>query len=251
MISGVPTQLGALAVLCDQKQVSCSDITHVVAAGAKLPLALRRQLRRVFPKAVISSNYGQTEMGPRILSFSSEHPEFFERGDGLPVRGIALKLAEDGELLVRGPQMMLGYLGELRRSEPEGWLATGDLAVQLDNGLVEITGRKDCLVKINGQRISLEAIEAEIRSLKGVEDAAVCPLALKNGLESMAAMVVLSKPAMEAGLDAAVLLQQLRSLSKIPILPQRIALVPALPLSENGKLHRPSVQAFFQQTGAD
>jgi O-succinylbenzoic acid--CoA ligase len=109
------------------------------------------------PKGLpIRLSYGLTEMGSMVSL------------DGEVLKGREVKIAEDGEILVRGSCLFNGYLGE----EPvRGWFATGDLG-KFDKGLV-ILGRKDWMFISGGENIQPEEIEKELLQLDQVMDAAV------------------------------------------------------------------------------
>ncbi|SFQ59237.1 Long-chain acyl-CoA synthetase (AMP-forming) [Amycolatopsis arida] len=93
---------------------------------------------------------------------------------GRPVRGVELRLAEDGELLVRGPLVMKGYRNDPVRTaeaiDPEGWLHTGDIATIDDDGYVRIIDRKkELIINAAGKNMSPTAIENAVK--------VACPLA--------------------------------------------------------------------------
>lgn len=86
---------------------------------------------------------------------------------GTAIPGVQLKLAEEGELLLRGPTVMKGYhkdpAGTAEAIGPDGWLRTGDLAAIDDDGYVRITGRmKDLIVNTAGKNMSPAAIEGAV-----------------------------------------------------------------------------------------
>jgi long-chain acyl-CoA synthetase len=176
MWSGVPSHWQALLDLTGVGPGNPVGLSHIVTAGDHMSFALRRRVHEAFPEATIYNNYGQTEAGPRILCFTSRHPDFFERGDGFAVGDFELRLEDDGELCARGTPLMLGYMGNQEASARRidaGWLRTGDIAEIDDEGLVTILGRKDNLINVGGERVSLQEVEAALRRLDGVADAAV------------------------------------------------------------------------------
>ena len=106
--------------------------------------------------------YGQTEAGPVI---SCNRPSAGIRLDtvGPPVKGCEVRIAEDGEIMVRGENVMHGYWRnpeETERVLRDGWLATGDVGHLDDNGRIVITDRKkDILVNDKGDNVSPQRIE--------------------------------------------------------------------------------------------
>jgi long-subunit acyl-CoA synthetase (AMP-forming) len=86
---------------------------------------------------------------------------------GKAIPGVQLALAQDGELLLRGPTVMKGYhkdpAGTAEAIDPDGWLHTGDLASIDDDGYVRITGRKkDLIINAAGKNMSPSAIEGAV-----------------------------------------------------------------------------------------
>jgi long-chain acyl-CoA synthetase len=157
MLSAVGSQWDVLVKLL-ANDGPYREVTHVVSAGSRLSEGTRVSLKALFPNAVVYNNYGQTECSPRILSLSSSQENFFSNDTGYPVKGLTARLSDEGELWVKGPQVMLGYLGDIAATSDkikEGWLHTGDQATIASDGRVTILGRKDDLVKVGGERLSL------------------------------------------------------------------------------------------------
>ncbi len=106
--------------------------------------------------------YGQTEAGPVI---SCNRPKVGLKMDtvGPPLRGVEVKIAEDGELLVRGELVMHGYWrndAETARTLKNGWLHTGDIGHFDNKGRIKITDRKkDMIVNDKGDNIAPQKVE--------------------------------------------------------------------------------------------
>ncbi len=106
--------------------------------------------------------YGQTEAAPLI---SANPPKKVKlRTVGPPVKGVEVKIAADGEILVRGEMVMKGYWNEpdatLVAIDPEGWLHTGDIGHLDEDGYIEITDRKrDIIVNSGGDNISPQRVQ--------------------------------------------------------------------------------------------
>jgi long-chain acyl-CoA synthetase len=97
---------------------------------------------------------------------------------GLPLEGVDVRIAEDGEILLRGPNMTVGYLRQPEKTaellDAEGWLHTGDLGAIDADGYLSITGRKkDILITAGGKNVAPAEMEAYIRSIAGVGQAVV------------------------------------------------------------------------------
>ncbi len=165
----------------------------VVSGGAPLPAELE-----AFGGGlgyVVVQGYGLTETAP-IVSFS--HPFHVQRGTvGRPLAGVDVKLAEDGEILVRGDTVSPGYFcapAETSAAYREGWLHTGDVGEFAPGGHLVIKGRKkEMIVTPEGLKVFPEDVEAVLRKIRGVTDAAVlgrdrvhAVLVLETGAEAAA-----------------------------------------------------------------
>lgn len=114
--------------------------------------------------------YGATEATARMAylppHLAAERPETI----GVPIPGGDLRI-DDGELVYSGPNVMLGYAdspADLALGRTVTELRTGDLAIQHDDGLFQVTGRRNRLAKLFGLRIDLDHVEEVLRS-QGVE----------------------------------------------------------------------------------
>ena len=101
---------------------------------------------------------------------------------------------EVGELVVRGPQVMLGYWNDDEATEQainNGWLSTGDLAIRDTDGFYQIVGRKKDLIITSGFNVYPSEVEAVLRLADGVSDAAVVAAADPQRGEIVKAFVVI------------------------------------------------------------
>lgn len=160
MWSGVPSHWHGLLQIFKNFPSAALKLSHVISAGAPLDLSLRKQLQQQFKNATIYNNYGLTEASPRVLSMKSTHANFFSDKVGKLVGDFKARLTEDGELCLKGAQVMLGYLGDIQNNKvQDGWLYTGDLAQIDSDGIISIIGRKDRVIKIAGEKVSLVEID--------------------------------------------------------------------------------------------
>ncbi len=127
-------------------------LKSVVSGGA----ALQPRLSRIFWAAGIpvQEGYGLTETSPVVAGNRSYFPHIRFGWVGEVPEEIEVKIAEDGEILVRGDNVMLGYYKEPEKTrqvlEPDGWLHTGDIGELDENRFLRITDRKKEIFKLSG-----------------------------------------------------------------------------------------------------
>jgi long-chain acyl-CoA synthetase len=138
----------------------------------------------------ILQGYGQTEAGP-VISANGPGAARIE-SVGRALKGVDLRIAEDGEILVRGDLMMDGYWGRPQETEAvirDGWLHTGDVGTLDDAGYLHITDRKrDLIVLSGGENVSPARIEGMLAAESAIAQAVV----VGEGRPGLAALVVIA-----------------------------------------------------------
>ena len=159
-----PPLMAALA----RSERDLPSLELIVSGGAPLGAPLQEAVAARFPHAVVAQGYGMTETAVAISGPDHRRPT--PPGSvGKPMAGTEVKLV-DGELWVRGPQVMAGYLN----AEPhDGWLRTGDLARIDADGTLFIVDRIKELIKVNALQVAPAELEALLLTHPLVADAAV------------------------------------------------------------------------------
>jgi len=162
---------------------------------------------------LIREVYGQSEdCGPTSISLAGSTRI---GAVGKPLAGTEVRIAEDGEILVRGPHVFQGYMGrpeDTAQTLVDGWLHTGDLGRFDEDGYLYVSGRKkDLLITSGGKNISPANIEAELMDLPLVEHGVVCG----DGRHFLTALLTLKPDVLQqflqtAGLGAMPLAQACR-----------------------------------------
>ncbi len=151
-----------------------SRIDFLCSGGAPLPLAVAQAYRDA--GMLLLQGYGLTESSP-VITFNRKDAYKIE-SVGQPIPGVEVRIADDGEILTRGPHVMPGYWklpDETAIALKENWLHTGDLG-QLDaEGFLHITGRKkELLVLSNGKKVVPSQIEGVLLADPCIDQVVVC-----------------------------------------------------------------------------
>src|SRR5215472_7447673 len=166
-----------LTSLLDHPDFTPEDVAHVKYAGlggAPVPAAVTTRLAGLGITAWRS--YGSSEH-PSITACHWTAPEpkrLFTDGNACP--GVEIRLADDGEILSRGPDLCLGYTDQgltERAFDHEGWYRTGDIGVLDEDGYLTITDRKSDIIIRGGENISAAEVEELLLGMPAVAEAAV------------------------------------------------------------------------------
>ena len=165
-------------------------LSFVFAGGAPLDPDLGAKWNLLGVDVV--QGYGATETSPVITCHSQSKPRYDSPGP--PVPGVEVKIADDGEVLVRGENVTQGYWNApeaTAASFQDGWYKTGDQGEFDDEGYLHLKGRKkDMIVLGSGLNVYPEDIEAMLVKHDAVEDAAVVGLPRQSGPEVHAALLM-------------------------------------------------------------
>ena len=221
------------------------------------PQTAARLLRR-FPSAQVWNTYGPTEATVATTSVRIDHT-ILEKYSPLPVGyampGTEVFVADEnrevlpankrGEIIIAGPNVSPGYLARpdltanaFFQHGSQRAYRTGDLG-QIRDKLLFFEGRIDEQIKLNGYRIELGDVEANLRSLALVRDAVVIPVIKNGAAQSLVAFVVVS--ARDEGSDfelAHTLRKQLGERLPAYMLPRKFVFLDAFPMTANGKADR-------------
>jgi long-chain acyl-CoA synthetase len=171
---------------------------YAVSGGAPLGERLGHFYRGI--GVVVLEGYGLTETTAAV---TLNVPDALKIGTvGRPLGGVTVQVAEDGELRVRGGQVMTGYWQDdeaTLEAVGDGWIRTGDLGEIDDEGFVRVTGRKkEILVTAGGKNVAPAGLEDEVRAHPLVSQC----LVVGDGRPFVAALVTLDPDAVAPWADA-------------------------------------------------
>jgi len=175
VLPGPPTLYHSLLAARGQRDLS--SLRVAVTGSADIPVELIRRVRRELPFQDIFTGYGLTEAGTVTLSRPGDSFEDIATTVGAPCAGYEVRIASDGEVLVRGPCVMRGYLDDPAATaeavDAGGWLHTGDLGVIDAGGRLRILGRKKDMFIVGGFNAYPAEIEGFLLEHPAVAQAAV------------------------------------------------------------------------------
>lgn len=163
VLPGPPTLYHALLGVADKSKLATLRVG--VTGAADIPVELIKRAFDELPFQTLATGYGLTEGGTATLSRRGDTAENIATTAGLPMGGVELRIADDGEVLMRGFTVMQGYLDDPAATaeavDAHGWLHTGDVGVMNPDGYLKITDRTKDMFIVGG----FNAYPAEIESL--------------------------------------------------------------------------------------
>ncbi|RIJ26826.1 class I adenylate-forming enzyme family protein [Henriciella mobilis] len=254
----VPTMLGRVLDVAQQKNVSLSSLRVLSYGGGRMPLAVIERAMDLLPHVDFVNAYGLTETSSTIAvldpethrsSKASSDPVIRRRlgSVGKPLPDLELEIRDEagarvppgvsGEIFVRGDQVSGEYAGR-KMIAADGWFATKDAGWVDKDGFLFVEGRLDDVIVRGGENISPGEIEDVIRTHPDVEDVAVLGLPDEQWGERVVAAVVARKPVSSSEIKALV-----RGRLRSTRAPETVFFRNSLPYNETGKLMRRFLKA--------
>ncbi|MFN7139551.1 MAG: long-chain-fatty-acid--CoA ligase [Limisphaerales bacterium] len=226
-----------------------------ISGGAPLPGEILKEFTAKFPFPLLEG-YGLSEASP-VVTFNPLDKQ--KPGSiGKPISNVEVTVQDDsgnvlgvnqtGEICVRGGNVMAGYWNkpeETEKSIRNGWLLTGDVGHQDEDGYFYITDRKKDMLLVNGINVYPREIEERIYEFAGVKEAAVIGVPDPRRGELPMAFVSMNEG---AALDEKALLQFLREKLADYKVPKRVVALPALPRNATGKILKTTLREMAQKS---
>ncbi len=185
VLFGVPTILTAMITHSEFNNFDMKSLRIINFYGASMAIHKIRELAEKFPEVDLIYSYGLTEAAPRVTYIKREELLSKEGSSGVPIKGVEVKIRvdqreakafEQGEICVKGPNVMMGYYKNEEKTKAvlaDGYLLTGDLGWLDAEGYLYVKGRKDNMIIKSGKNIYPEEIEAVLMGYPGMKEVLV------------------------------------------------------------------------------
>ncbi|MED3661475.1 class I adenylate-forming enzyme family protein [Ureibacillus terrenus] len=183
---GVPAMYTILLNKPEIGEYNFQNLRLFCYGAAPMPYELVKRLKDAFPNVKVQNLYGQTENTPAASSLTDEHALHKIGSVGKPLKNTQIKLVgpngeevpvgEVGEICVKGPQVMKGYLKnpeETAKTIRDGWLYSGDLGKFDEEGFLYIVDRKKDMIIRGGENIYPVEVEEVLYQIPEILEAAV------------------------------------------------------------------------------
>ncbi|CUJ87789.1 Long-chain-fatty-acid--CoA ligase [Achromobacter xylosoxidans] len=246
ILQGVPTMFNRmLAAAPPRAELRAPALRYLYTGGAALDPTLKRDAERYFGIAM-HHGYGITEYAGSMFITDIDAPPA-DCSAGYAVDGVQLRIGrpdadaprpgEHGDILIRGPGVMLGYYRDPAQTAqallPGGWLNTGDIGYLDDRGALYIAGRSKDLIIRSGFNVYPIEVEAVINAFPGVRLSAVVGRPTEDHNEEVIAFV---EPLAGARLDTHLLMLHLRAQLAPYKRPAQIHCIDTIPTTVSGKI---------------
>jgi long-chain acyl-CoA synthetase len=245
-ITGVNTLFNALLNTPGFSQVDFSGLKIPLGGGMAVQRAVAERWKSVTGRTLIEA-YGLTETSPGVCMNRMDLTEYNGK-IGLPIpstecsiqnaEGKLLPVGEEGELCVRGPQVMQGYFNRPEQTAKvltaDGWFHTGDMASMDENGYVQILERKDDMILVSGFNVYPNEVESVVAGHPAVLEVAAVGVPDEKSGEVVKIVVVKKDPELTEDTLYQHCKQELAGYK----VPKHIEFRDALPKSNVGKILR-------------
>jgi acyl-CoA synthetase (AMP-forming)/AMP-acid ligase II len=253
VLPGAPTVYQALLDHPERAGLDLSTLRVAVTGAADIPVLLIERIREELPFDVVVTGYGLTEAGTASATTPDDDPATVATTVGRARPGFEIRIVdgdedqptgEAGEVLLRGPSVMAGYLDDPAATDAalsaDGWLRTGDLGVLDERGNLRIVGRSKDMFIVGGFNAYPAEIEGALLRHPDVQQVAVIGIPDERLGEVGMAFVVTSSTDPEVGPSILAWAKQEMANYKVP---RAIEVVDALPINATGKVVKDELRA--------
>jgi fatty-acyl-CoA synthase len=241
---GVPATYLFMAQAPGFADADLSSLRTAVVGGAPMPVSLLEAWRE--RGVEIAQGYGLTEAAPNVLCVPPDDAVRKAGFAGRPYPHVDVRLGAGGELQVKGPNVFAGYWRDPEATEAafdDGWLRTGDVAEQDEEGFVRIVGRLKDMYISGGENVYPAEVEAALHEHDAVADAAVVGVRDERWGEVGVAFVVLRRDASTGEEQLVAHCRERLARFKVP---SRVVFLDELPRTGAGKVPKQELAALLE-----
>ena len=247
----------------DFSKYDLAALDRVYYGSSPMAVEWIRRTMDAFPTANVQQGYGLTETSPILTTLDEDvHVAAMESGKyeilkaaGRPLVGIDMRivdpdgnevpLGEDGEVVVRGPNVTVGYLNRPDENEcafRNGWFHTGDIGKMDENGFMFLLDRKKDMIVTGGENVYSSEVEAALYQHENVHECAVVGVPDEKFGEALFAAIV---PRPGTGLTDTEIIEHCRGLIGGYKIPRKMTFVDELPKSAMGKILKTEIRKIY------
>ena len=257
VVSGSPTLLIILMEHCKPGDYDTSSVTTLTSGADKLPLQVQKAIREYFPNVNgVYDVYGPTECSPCVTTLDACDSLRKVGSVGPPLPFVKVRLLDDagkdvrageiGEIVVQGPNVMLGYYKqpeETAKVLKDGWFYTGDMAWADEEGYLFFSDRKKDVIVSGGENIASREVEEALYKHPDVFRAAVFGVPDEKWGERVIAAIVPKEGAHPVAEEVRAFTKQHLAGYKIP---REIMVMDQLPESGTGKVQKNELKKIYK-----
>jgi HIP---CoA ligase len=245
VLPGPPTIYQTLLDHPKRGDYDLTSLRFAVTGAATIPVVLIERMQNELDIDIVLTAYGLTEAsGFGTMCRADDDAATVATTSGRPIAEFELAIADGtGEVLLRGPNVMLGYLDDpdatAKAIDPDGWLHTGDIGSLDEHGNLRITDRLKDMYICGGFNVYPAEIEQVLARLNGVADSAVIGVP-DDRLGEVGKAFVVIRPGAELD-EQAVIAHAREHLANFKI-PRSVAFIDVLPRNPGGKVVKPQLR---------
>ncbi|WP_430335511.1 FadD3 family acyl-CoA ligase [Rhodococcus sp. ACT016] len=237
VLPGAPTIHQSILDHAKRDGLDSSSLRVAVTGAAAVPVVLVERLQSELGYDAVITAYGQTEAVVVTMCRTDDDPVTVSTSSGRAIPGMEVKIGEHGEILVRGENVMLGYLDDPESTrktiDADGWLHTGDVGVLDERGYLDITDRLKDMYISGGFNVYPAEIENALARMESLAEAAVIGIPDERMGEVGRAYVVPKPGTVVTEEEVVAFCKERLANFKIP---REVTIVGSLPRNPSGKV---------------
>lgn len=237
VLPGAPTIHQTILDFPTRDEYDLSSLRVAITGAAAVPVVLVERMQAELGYDAVITAYGQTEAVVVTMCRTDDDPVTVATSSGRAIPGMEVRIGENGEILVRGENVMLGYLDDPEATrktiDEDGWLHTGDVGVLDERGYLDITDRLKDMYISNGFNVYPAEVENALARMDSLAEAAVIGIPDERAGEVGRAYVV-PKPGVTVTAEEVIAFCKER-LANFKI-PREVKIVGGLPRNPSGKV---------------